>query len=414
MTIDFPTLYPLALALGLGMLVGLQRERAAEPVAGIRTFPLITLLGALSTLFTGETGLWLCAAALLALAGLLVLANASRIREGQFDAGLTTEVAALVMFLVGAMLGLGHAPEAVAVGGVVAILLHAKEPLHRFSRAIGEAEFRAVIRLVLIGLVILPVLPNEAYGPYGVLNPFQIWLMVVLIVGVSLGAYVIHRAVGEGAGALLGGALGGFISSTATTVSYARRARNAPGHVASSTVVIVVASTTVLVRIMIMVTLVAPAFAAALLAPLAAMTLVMAVLSAATVALARRGAGAAMDREPPSELRAAIVFGLLYAIVLLAVAYGRDAFGEQGLFIVAAVSGLTDVDAIVLSTAQLTRLGQLDPALGWRVILLGTLANLLFKGLLAGVLGGRALFARVAAAFGLALCGGAAIFLLHP
>jgi uncharacterized membrane protein (DUF4010 family) len=410
-TIELHDFYPLVLAIGLGMLVGLQRERAAEPVAGIRTFPLITLLGALSTRFA-DGAPWVPAAALLALAGLLVQANFTRMRGGQADAGLTTEVAALVMFLVGALLGMGRAPEAVAVGGVVAVLLHAKEPLHQFSRAMGEAEFRAVIRLVLIALVILPVLPNQAFGPYGVLNPFEIWLMVVLIVGVSLGAYVIQRLLGPRAGVLLGGALGGFISSTATTVGYARRAKSNPDQVAASTVVIVLASTTVLLRVMLVVALVASAVALELLLPVAAMAVLMAALCAVTLLVIRHDAAESPRREPPSDLRAAIVFGLLYALVLLAVAYGRDALGEQGLFLIAAVSGLTDVDAIVLSTAQLARLDQIDPATGGRVILVGTMANLVFKGALAGLLGGAALFVRVALVFGAALVGGAAILVL--
>lgn len=415
MTMDLTTFYPLALALALGLLVGLQRERSAHPVAGIRTFPLITLLGVLSTLFFRETGIWLTVAGLIAVSILLLQVNLIRIREGKYEPGITTEMAALVMFLVGAALPLGYAAPAVVISGVVAVLLQAKEPLHRFSRAIGEAEFRAGSRLVLVGLVILPILPNQPYGPYGVLNPFEIWLMVVMIVGVSLGAYVVHRLLGDRVGALLGGALGGFISSTATTVSYARRARGkGSAAAASSAVVIVLASTTVFLRVMLMVGLVAPSYAWGLLPPLAALGAVMGILAVVLYFAGRHAEAESVQQEPPTDMRAPIIFGLLYALVLLAVAYGRDRMGDSGLYLVAAISGLTDMDAITLSTARLTQAQQLGPELGWRVILVGVLASLVFKGALAGILGGMQLFLRVAAAFAVVMAaGGAALLFLN-
>jgi uncharacterized membrane protein (DUF4010 family) len=410
MSMDFDNLYPLALALGLGLLVGLQRERAEHPVAGIRTFPLITMLGVLCMMFSDQAGIWLAVAGLLSVALLLVQANLTRARGGSPDPGLTTEVAALVMFLVGAALPLGYDAEAVVVSGVVAMLLQAKESLHQFSRALGDAEVRAGTRLVLVALVILPVLPNQDYGPYGVLNPFEVWFMVVLIVGVSLGAYIIHRMLGDRVGALLGGALGGFISSTATTVSYARRAKGqgAPAAAASA-VVIVLASSTVFLRVMFMVGLMAPVYGWVLLPPLAALGAVMAVLALITYLFARRVIVAPVHQEPPTDMRGPIVFGLLYAIVLLAVAYGRDTFGESGLYVVAAISGLTDMDAITLSTARLTQAGQLAPEVGWRIIIVGVLASLVFKGALAGILGGFQLFLRVGAAFAVAMAAGGAI-----
>lgn len=412
MSMDFQNLYSLVLALGLGLLVGLQRERAEHPVAGIRTFPLITILGVLSTLFRDQTGVWLPVAGLVSVALLLFQANLVRAHEDGADPGLTTEFAALVMFLVGAALPMGYEAEAIVISGVVAMLLQAKETLHRFSRTLGDDEVHAGTRLVLVALVILPVLPNREYGPYGVLNPFEIWLMVVLIVGVSLGAYIIHRMLGDRVGALLGGALGGFISSTATTVSYARRAKGeGSAAAAASAVVIVLASTTVFVRVMLMVGLMAPAYGWVLLPPLATLGVLMAVLALGTYLLARRIIVAPVHQEPPTDMRGPIIFGLLYAIVLLAVAYGRDAFGESGLYVVAAISGLTDMDAITLSTARLTKAGQLEPEIGWRVILVGVLASLAFKAALAGILGGLRLFVRVGAAFALAMVGGGAILL---
>ena len=165
----------LAIAIGLGLLVGLQREWATTRLAGIRTFPLITVLGLLSGLLALSLGGWVVAAALLALAITVMVGNIGRYMSGHPDGGITTEVASLVMFTVGAILAFDHTEVAIVVTGAVAALLFWKQPMHAFVDRIGEADFRALIQLVVIALVILPVLPNEAYGPYGVLNPFRIW-----------------------------------------------------------------------------------------------------------------------------------------------------------------------------------------------------------------------------------------------
>ncbi len=224
------TLIPdLAIALGLGLLVGIERQRHAGSVAGIRTFAMITLLGALAAALGTVAGNVVVAVGLGAVAALLITGNLLMLRSDTQDPGMTTEVAALVMFAVGAMTVAGYRIQAFVVAGSVALLLHWKRPLHGLVRALGEADFHAVMRLVLIGLVILPMLPDRAWGPYDVLNPFRIWMMVVLIVGISLAAWVAMRLFGARAGTIAAGALGGLISSTAATVGYARRARAGAG-----------------------------------------------------------------------------------------------------------------------------------------------------------------------------------------
>ena len=313
----------LAIALGLGLLIGLQRERAAGQVAGIRTFALIAVLGTTAGTLGDRYGGWLVVAGLLGVAAILAVANRIRMEAGEADPGTTTEMAALLTLLVGAGLPAGYVTESIVVGGGTAVLLQFKEPLHRFVERIGPDESRAVFRLVLLALVVLPLLPNRALGPYGVLNPYEIWLMVVLIVGISLAAYVAYRLLGPRGGALAAGILGGLISSTATTVSQARRQEGQRRAAAAS--VIVLASTAVFGRILVEVAVVNAAMLREAAPPLLLMTACM--LGAAAWGYVRdRGEMETdpADREVPSQLGTALGFGLLYAVILVAAAAAGD------------------------------------------------------------------------------------------
>lgn len=408
----------LALALGLGLLVGLQRERHAE-FAGIRTFALITVLGATAGLLVAHWGGWVLAAAWLGLALLLFLGGSTAERSqgpvagGLVDGGITTEIAALVMFGVGALLAAGLLAQGIVLGGAVAVLLHWKEPLHHFARGLGAADFRAVIQFVLIALVILPLLPDRAFGPYAVLNPYQVWLMVVLIVAINLSAYVSYRLVGSRGGALLGGLLGGLVSSTATSVSYARQARAGLVQAGAAALVVVLASAMVYPRILAEMVLVAPALAGRAWLPLAITFVVM--LSTVGLALLRvRPEPVATSHSNPAQLPAALGFGLLYAVVLWVVAAGQSLFGQSAIYGVALIAGFTDVDAITLSSAQLVRDGQLDADLAWRVVLLASLSNLLFKFGIAAVLGPVALLRHLLPGFAAGLLVGGGLILFWP
>ena len=403
----------LLLALGLGLLVGLQREWSKSEIAGIRTFPLITVFGSLAGILADRAGEWIVAAALVAVAAMLVFGNLARLQAGSKDPGLTTEIAALVMFGVGVAVSQGMIGPAIVVTGSVAVLLQWKTQLHGFVARIEEAELRAVSRLVLIGLVVLPALPNREFGPYGVLNPFEVWLMVVLIVGISLAAYVAYRLVGAEAGVVLTGLLGGLISSTATTVTYSQKARE-DGRVGTAATVIVLASAAVFGRVLFEVAIVAPAVLPRVAPPLLIMIGVIGALAWAALQRCRREPPPPLQTEAPSSLRSAIAFGLLYAVVLLAVAAVRQHFGEGALYAVAALSGLTDVDAITLSTSRLIDSGRLGAEIGWRVILLGALANLGFKAGIILTAGGARLFRWVLPYFGTAAAIGLLLLAFWP
>ena len=405
---------PLAIALGVGLLVGMQRERETSPIAGIRTFPLITILGSLSAMLADAFGGWVLAAGFLAVSAMLLIGNLVQFGKDEIDPGLTTEMAGLVMFGVGAALVKGYTAPAIAVSGVVAVLLHWKKRLQNFVDKISGGDFKAIIQLVLIGLVILPVLPNQTYGWYNVLNPYKIWLMVVLISGISLTAYLAYKLLGARVGTILGGMLGGLISSTATTVSFSRQAKSQSDTAPMVSLVILIASTIVFGRVLLEIGVVAPEFLPTAAAPLGVIMGLMAILC---VILFFRVGQHGIDNpghNNPAQLKAAIIFGGLYAVVLLAVAAAKAHFGTGGMYLVAMLSGLTDMDAITLSTAELVKAGRVTADTGWRVILLAALSNLVFKGGIVALLGGRRLLISISVLFSIALTGGGLLLAFWP
>jgi uncharacterized membrane protein (DUF4010 family) len=410
---EFQLIQHLGIALGLGLLVGMQRQWSDTPGMGIRTFAMITLFGAIAGVLSREAGGWVIAAGVLALAGIIVT-GLTRLRAVEHDPGMTTEVTALVMYGVGALVVTGPVMAAVILGGAVAVLLQWKKPLHSFVRQFDEDDIRAIFQFVLIALVILPLLPNRNYGPYQVLNPFRIWLLVVLIVGISIAAFIAQRIVGPRAGALLGGVLGGLISSTATTVSYSRQSKATPMPPGLASLVIMIASTIVFVRVMVILGVVTPRILPAVLPPIAAMAVFMAVIVGVQYVFIRKREAVVTTEHAPSGMKPAIIFGALYAVVILGVAAGREHLGDRGLYLVAAVSGLTDMDAITLSTAELIKENELKVDTGWRMILIGYLSNMVFKAGIVAAIGNRKLFGYVAMLFGLCLAAGVAILLFWP
>jgi uncharacterized membrane protein (DUF4010 family) len=404
----------LAIATGLGLLVGFQREWTAPHVAGVRTVTLITVLGAVAGLLSGEAGAWLIAAGLLSVAMMLVVGAATSYRKVDEEPGLTTVVAALVMYLVGTAVALDHTIVGVVVAGGTAVLLQWKRRLHGVVDRLGEDDVRSIIQLVLLAMVILPVLPNENYGPYGVLNPFEIWMIVVLIVGISVGGYIGYRFFGGKAGTLLSGVLGGLVSSTAITVSYARITRTNPKLANLSALVIMIASTIVFCRVLVEIAVVSPGILPDVILPILALMGLMALMSGVLFFFRDDQTWQVPLEGNRSQLKAAIVFGLLYAAVLFAVAAAKDYLGNEALYLVAALSGLTDMDAITLSTAQMVKSGNLEIDTGWRMIVTGALSNLVFKAAAVGLLGSPKLFLRVAIAFGVVLVGGVLLIFLWP
>lgn len=408
------TLEALAMALGLGLLVGLQRERVESRLAGLRTFPIITVFGVLCALLAQTYGGWVIGAGVLALAAMVVAGNVLVAQDDDAPVGITTEVAILVMFAVGAVLFTGPMVVGVVVGGGLFVLLHVKPQLQRLVAAFSDDDVHAIMQFTLVTLVILPVLPDETFGPYGVLNPRNIWFMVVLVVGVSLAGYVAQRLVGERLGTLAAGLLGGLVSSTATTIGFARRTKSRAGFERLAAVVILLAATVLHGRVLVEIAVVAPGFLRAAAPPIAAAGAVAVIL--AIVAWTRVRHRETIDSKPenPAEMRSALLFAAIYAAVLLVTAAARDRFGDQSIYVVAVLSGVTDMDAITLSTARLANEGQIEPSVAWRAILLAAISNTLFKAGAVWVVGSRALASAVTVWFAVLAGATGAIVLLWP
>ncbi len=404
----------LGISVLLGLLVGLQREHTAVGMPGLRTFPLITLLGTISALLSLQSGGWVLAASLLGLVVVLAFPNVIRMRQTDPDPGMTTNVAVLVMFGVGALLVTAPMVVAIVVGGAVAVLLQFKPELHHFAEKLGDTDLRAIMQFVLITCIILPVLPHEAHDPFKVLNPFEIWLVVVLIVGMSLGGYIAYKFLGRGAGLLLGGVLGGAISSTATTVSQARQSRDDPGTTRVAAIVIMIASTVMFIRLLVEIAVVSPSFLAQAASPLVVMML-LTMIPSLVLWYRVRGQGTPMsEQKNPTHLKSAVLFGVMYALVLFALAAAKRYMPSQAMYSLAILSGFADLDAINLSTA---RLAETDPEMmvrGWRLIVVAAMSSMFSKAALAGLLGSRQLLIQVALLYCIPLIGGLALLLFWP
>jgi uncharacterized membrane protein (DUF4010 family) len=275
------------------------------------------------------------------------------------------------------------------------VLLYLKPELKGLAQNLERRDLVSILQFAVVSFIILPILPDRAFGPYSALNARQIWLMVVLISGVSLAGYLALRIVGRRYGAALLGLFGGLVSSTATTLVYARHGRSAPALRDLSAAVIVLANLVVLGRLAVLTAVVSPTLLPGLLPVLGCAVLP----GAATVAYRLRKLQS-QDEPPmpsisnPTELRTALVFALVYAVVLLLAAWLHDKAGAAGLYGVALVSGLTDVDAITLSALRLFGLGDLVARQAVTAIGLAFLANIGFKLGLIGISGGMDMLRR--------------------
>lgn len=399
----------LTVALAVGFLIGFEREHAhaaeakAHTFAGARTFTLTALAGGLCGLV--DPGILLTAALLIAIALLTALAYWA-VARAEPGAGGTTEIALLVAYLLGVAATSGHVLIAAVAGVATAIILSVKKSVEKWAAAFTRQEFAAVLRFLAISVIILPVLPDTPFGSYGVLNAREFWLMVVFISGLSFLGYWLIKLLGAGRGMLLTGLAGGLASSTATTLSLARLSRSG-GNASEIAAGIIAANLMMLLRIGIL----TAALSRPTLAALWPSLLVAAFVGAASLWLlrARQPNGLrekALVVENPMEIRPALVFAVLLAVISLAASFGADRFGQSGLLAVAALSGLADVDAITLVSGRQAGAGAVLPVLAATAILTAAAANILLKGAMAWVVGGRGAGLRVMAVFVLVLLAG--------
>jgi uncharacterized membrane protein (DUF4010 family) len=411
-----------AIAILLGALVGIEREKRKaeeqEPghIAGLRTFTLLALLGAAAGFLSKNlSSPWILAAALLVVGAFIVAGYFVTTRSSDGGKGLTTEVAAIIVFLLGALVMFGERELAIGLGVVTASVLAYKQPLHGFVEKLGWDDVYAGLRLLIATFIALPLLPNQAIDPWGALNPYKLWLLVILISSLSLVGYVLTRWLGPARGTALTGLTGGLVSSTAVTLSFAEEAREKPENAAALVCGILLAWAVMFLRVIVLVAVVNRALLAQVLVPFA----VMAVAASGYAAFlyfrdgrvdGERPKGEVDVRNPFSLVEAA-KFGALFAVVLLAVKIVQEHFPPSGLYAVAALAGLTDVDAITLSMSEFAQSGEARVAV--IAIVIAATSNTIVKCAMAFVLGGAELGKKLIAATAVALAAGlAAAFLL--
>lgn len=391
----YPDVQAFAVSMGIGLLIGLERERKSDAKAGLRTFALTATLGCLTAMLGEKSGNdWILAIGLLMMA-IMMIAALTRDPQDDGDPGTTSVVALMICYGLGALVWYGQATLAVMLAITTTVLLYFKGPLQNVTRSLTHKDLISILQFAVLSLVVFPILPNEDYGPYDALNPHQVWWMVVLISGLSLAGYAALRIIGNRHGAPLLGLFGGMVSSTATTMVFARNAREDASLIATATLVILIANLIVTVRLGIVAVVLAPT----LLLPLAGALGGGLLLGLLAVLLKWRTLSGAGDLplpevKNPTEIRTAFTFGLLYAIVLLLTAWLQDIAGSQGLYLVAFASGFTDVDAITLSLLRLFNQQALEAPPVVIAIGLASLSNLVFKSGLVITIGGKDLARR--------------------
>lgn len=412
-------LAPLAIALGCGAIIGLERgwtDRLKEEhiqSAGLRTFTLLGLVGGVAGLLCTATATpWPLVIALVA-AGSMIAMGYWRGTGLGAGIGLTTEIAGVLTILLGGLATLGHPLPAAMAAVVTAIVLSAKPFTHRLIERIEAAEMQAVLRLLLISVVVLPVLPDEGYGPYQALNPFKLWLMVVAISGLSFLGYVAMRLGDARQGIIFTGIFGGIVSSTATTLALARIAGRQGDYASVVSAGALVAWLVMCARIGLITYVLDPPLTMALLPALVAMAVVGIAL---TLWFLRRRPAGDMERAQlgnPFEFWGAVRFAALLAAIMIASRWVEDRYGAAGLDILGVISGVADVDAITLSMASGAQGRSVADADAAWVILLAAMTNNLVKAGLGTMAGGRAVATRlIPAAVGMSAAAVAATFAL--
>jgi uncharacterized membrane protein (DUF4010 family) len=414
-----------AIALFIGALVGIEREKKASTgesrgIGGLRTFILFAEAGAVAAwLAVRLAAPWIFIGAGLCVTAAVLTGYLVHVRAHPAAHGLTTEIAAIVVYLLGGTTLFGYPALAVALAIATSALLAYKEPLHGLVGRLGQDDLYAGLKLLIATFIILPVLPNKTVDPWGALNPYTMWWLVILISGLSLVGYVASRWLGTGHGIPLTGLFGGLVSSTAVSLSFARRSRDEEGTAGLADALaagLLLSWTVMFVRVLVAVAVVNFELLHFLAAPLAAMGLPT---LAGAVWLYRnsRSASAAAQAEAvplknPFSLRSAIKFALFFTLVLLGVKLAQKHFPAEGLYLVAGLAGSTDVDAITLSVAEQAK-GVIAPRVAVTAITLAILANTLVKCGFVVVLGAGPLKKRILAASGIIVAAGAVALLVR-
>jgi uncharacterized membrane protein (DUF4010 family) len=404
----------LGIALAIGLLIGLERGwrlRASDEgtrIAGLRTYGLIGLMGGIGGLLAEHIGPLLPVVMFLALTLVLLVAYSLSLDKFE-DVGITSMIASLMTFLLGALTLYGHTVLASATAVVITLLLGFKPLLHSWVNKLERRELEATLKLLLISVVMLPILPDQGYGPWELFNPYKIWLLVVLIAGISYIGYFAVRILGNRHGTMLTGAFGGLVSSTVVSLNLSRHAAHYPKMENALASGILMACATMFVRVLLLVSILNQVLLRALLPSM----LVMGIFTYLIALVLWKKAGDETSRhevglENPFQLGMALKFTAFLTLILLLSRVAKLYFGDTGTYFLAAVSGIADVDPIILSMAKISS-GGTEAVVAVRAILIAVSVNSGFKGILSWVVGGPSIGLRVGGTLTGAILAGLAI-----
>ncbi len=406
----------LLVAGGVGLIIGLEREfnthNDPAHLGGIRTFTLVSVLGYASGVISEKAGDHLLVAALSGFFLLVAVAYYVQTKSGK--SGFTTELALLLTFMLGILVSRGFIRESMAIVVVITVVLSLKAQLHGFISKITTEELFAFIKFIVFALLVLPLLPDEPFGPEGILNARDIGWIVMLVLTINFAGYLLLKFSSKQKGILLTAFIGGLFSSTMVAWVFSSRSREKPELSAAYGAGIVLASSVMFVRVFLVTSMFAFPVAMALLLPLLLMLGVS--LYPGWQQLRRPGEqsqGPDLTANNPLDIKNALFFALLYIAVALLMYGTRHWLGNTFAYLSGAIAGIADIDAITISTARWASSGRGNTADAANIILLAVMSNSLFKlsvSLVAGTAGVRK---PVLTGFGMVLLIGSIYLLLH-
>ena len=382
----------LAIAILIGLLVGLEREHSRSEnekiFAGIRTFPLVVIFGFLSALISFITSYWIFAASLIVFGSLVTVSHIFSAKIGK--RGATSEISVILVFLLGAMVYWNFIIIAAIIGVVITLFLSLKIQLHKFAGKVSEEDIYATIKLAVITVIILPLLPDKTFGPLNVLNPHLIWRMVILISAISFVGYIFIKTIGQDKGIIITGLLGGLVSSTALTISLSRKSKDAPEFSHIFGVGILLATTVMYVRIFFIILILDSTFAASVWLPMVILVVAGLIISYSFSKINHIANKHEIEFKNPFELKSALLFGFLFGLVLFVTKAAEQYLGDGGIYLASGLAGFSSVDAIVISLTNFLNTG-LNPKIGVAAIILSTITNNIVKAGIASFLGTKEL-----------------------
>ncbi|MDP4115417.1 MAG: DUF4010 domain-containing protein [Bacteroidota bacterium] len=392
----------LGVAIFIGALIGLEREHSRplnkKTFAGLRTFTLMSIFGFTSAFLSSITSIWIYFAIFLGFSALVTSAHILSSKEGRM--GGTSEISTFLVFILGSLVFWKYLMLSSAIAVIITLFLSLKIQLHKFAGEINEEDIFAALKLAIITLIVLPLLPDKAYGPLNILNPRQIWYMVIFISGIGFIGYVLIKLIGKTRGNAISGLLGGLVSSTAVTFSFARKSKLNSDLSSSLSLGILLASALSFFRMFVIILVVNSLILKVMWLPLSILAATGFIVSFFIAEKIKRTEQQQLNIKNPFEITSALLFGLIFAIIIFLVKGAQVYFGSSGVFLISGLGGIISPDAIIISLAKLSGMG-ITAATAAAAVIIASITNDIFKCCLVLFLGSKVLIKNVLLGLGI-------------